>query len=449
MLHPPAPAPTEVADDLAPAGLLTRLAERNPALLDAAVQLHQEGKVPANSWLIDLDTIASNARLLSTEAARHGLSTYTMTKQFARNPMVTAVAQASGLGPVVAVDVQCAQIAHRYGLPVGHVGHLNQIQRAFTTAVLDYEPEMITVFSVEAARRISEAAVRAGRTVQLMMRPIADGDVYFEGQEGGFEEATILDDARRIADLPNVQIVGLTSFPCIRYNLGDPASSTPEANPNTATLRRVAEKLREAGFDIRQMNMPGNTSCETLPLLAREGATHVEPGHGLLGTTPNHLFDNSLPELPSYVFVSEISHHVKDRAYAFGGGLWSLLAGFLPDDGAGLRIDAMVGATPEEIRANVLRYIPQDQIIDYHAALVPGDRVQVGNTALFGFYTQMQMTRSFTVPVSGISRGEARVEGLFDVGANLLDATGTPLPLEEATSRVREVAARYAAQVGA
>ena len=440
-----APAPTEIGGGLAAAGLLTRLAQRNPALLDAAVRLHQDGQVPANSWLLDLDTIAGNARLLSAEAARHGLSTYTMTKQFSRNPMVTAVAQASGLGPIVAVDIQCAQIAHRYGLPVGHMGHLNQIQKAFTPAVLDYEPEVVTVFSVEAARRISEQAVHAGRTVSLMLRPVADGDVYFEGQEGGFEEATILEDAERIADLPNVEVMGLTSFPCIRYNLGDPESSTPVPNPNTATLRRVAEKLRAAGFDIRQMNMPGNTSCETLPLLAREGATHVEPGHGLLGTTPNHLFDNSLPELPSYVFVSEISHHVKDRAFAFGGGLWSLLAGFLAADGAELRITAMVGATPEEIRANVLRYVPQDQIIDYHAALEPGDGVRVGDTALLGFYTQMQMTRSFTVPVSGISRGEPHVEGVFDVGANLLDATGTPVPLEEATARVREVADRSAA----
>jgi predicted amino acid racemase len=441
-----APAPTEIGGGLAAAGLLTRLAQRNPALLDAAVQLHQDGQVPANSWLLDLDTIAANARLLSSEAARHGLNTYTMTKQFSRNPMVTAVAQASGLGPIVAVDIQCAQIAHRYGLPVGHMGHLNQIQKAFTSAVLDYEPEVVTVFTVEAARRISEQAVRAGRTVHLMMRPVADGDVYFEGQEGGFEEATILDEAQRIAELPNVEIMGLTSFPCIRYNLGDPGSSAPVANPNTATLRRVAENLRAAGFDIRQMNMPGNTSCETMPLLAGEGATHVEPGHGLLGTTPNHLFDNSLPELPSYVFVSEISHHVKDRAFAFGGGLWSLLAGFLAEGDAELRIDAMVGATPEEIRAKVLRYVPQDQIIDYHAALEPGGDVRVGDTALFGFYTQMQMTRSFTVPVSGISRGEPRVEGVFDVGANLLDVTGTPLPLEEATAQVREVAARYAAQ---
>jgi predicted amino acid racemase len=437
-----------LSDRLSEAGVLTRVADRNPGLLDAAVQLHQDGKVPANSWLIDLDTIAANARLLAASAARLGLSTYTMTKQYARNPMVTAVAQANGLGPVVAVDVQCAQIAHRYGIPVGHAGHLNQVPRAFTDAVLAYQPEIVTVFTVEAAERISAAAVRAGRTQQLMLRPVADGDIYFEGQEGGFEESGILEAARRIADLPNVKITGLTSFPCVRYNLGDAHKTVPVINPNAGTLRRVAALLRDDGFEITQLNMPGNTSTETLPILAEAGATHVEPGHGLLGTTPNHLFDNSLPEQPSYLYVSEISHHVKDRAYAFGGGLWSLLAGFLSEDGSGVRIDALVGSTPDEVRRNVLRYVPQDQIIDYHAALQPGGAARVGDTAVLGFYTQMQMNRSFVAAVSGISLGQPQVEGIFDVGVNLLDDLGQPYPVSETTARIAEVAARHADTAG-
>jgi predicted amino acid racemase len=438
-----------LSDQLAGTGLLARVAERNPGLLDAAVQLHQDGKVPANSWLIDLDTIATNARLLAASAARLGLSTYTMTKQYARNPMVTAVAQANGLGPVVAVDVQCAQMAHRYGIPVGHVGHLNQVPRACTDAVLAYRPEVVTVFTVEAAERISAAAVRAGRTQQLMLRPVADGDVFFEGQEGGFEESGILEAARRIADLPNVKIAGLTSFPCVRYNFGDAHQTVPVLNPNAGTLRRVAALLGDDGFEITQLNMPGNTSTQTLPILAEAGATHVEPGHGLLGTTPNHLFDNTLPEQPSYVYVSEISHHVKDRAYAFGGGLWSLLAGFLSQDRAESRIDAMAGATPDEARRNVLRYVPQDQIIDYHAALQPGGAVRVGDTAVLGFYTQMQMTRSFVTAVSGVSTGQPQVEGTFDVGVNMLDDMGRPYPVSETKARIADVAARHADTAGA
>jgi hypothetical protein len=147
--------------------------------------------------------------------------------------------------------------------------------------------------------------------------------------------------------------------------------------------------------------------------------------------------------------VSEISHHVKDRAYAFGGGLWSLLAGFLAEDGAELEIDALVGTTPEQVRANILRYVPQNQIIDYHAALQPGHGVKVGDTAVFGFYTQMQMNRSFVVPVSGIASGRPQVEGVFDVGVNLLDDSGTPIPVIDALARVRDISERYANPVGA
>ena len=44
---------------------LQRLIERNPRLLEAAIALHQQGRIPPNTWLIDLDAIAENARVLS------------------------------------------------------------------------------------------------------------------------------------------------------------------------------------------------------------------------------------------------------------------------------------------------------------------------------------------------------------------------------------------------
>ncbi len=76
-------------------------------------------------------------------------------------------------------------------------------------------------------------------------------------------------------------------------------------------------------IEIKQINAPGNTSSETLPVPAKKGATHVESGHGLLGTTPNHIFKPNLPERPTYVYLAEVSHFVDGEAYAFGGGLWS------------------------------------------------------------------------------------------------------------------------------
>lgn len=35
--------------------------KRNPALIKAAAELHQSGKIPANTYVIDLDTVLENA----------------------------------------------------------------------------------------------------------------------------------------------------------------------------------------------------------------------------------------------------------------------------------------------------------------------------------------------------------------------------------------------------
>lgn len=53
--------------------------------------------------------------------------------------------------------------------------------------------------------------------------------------------------------------------------------------------------------------------------LARDGATQVEPGHGLTGTTPLHAVAD-LAEEPAIAYVSEVSHLWNGKAYVFGGG---------------------------------------------------------------------------------------------------------------------------------
>ena len=105
---------------------LQRLTERNPQLMETAVSLHQSGRVLPNTWLIDLDTVVSNARALGNKASSLGLTTYLMSKQYSRNPYVSALALANGLHKIVAVDATCAMLAHRYGLPIGHMGHLTK-----------------------------------------------------------------------------------------------------------------------------------------------------------------------------------------------------------------------------------------------------------------------------------------------------------------------------------
>jgi predicted amino acid racemase len=400
---------------------LQRLIERNPRLLEAAVTLHQGGQIPPNTWIIDLDTIVENARVLAAEAKRLGLTTYLMSKQYGRNPYVSALALANGLNKIVAVDVTCSLMARRYGLPVGHMGHLNQIPRHMMPEMVAMRPDVITIYNIEHARWIDSAAADLGLTQDLLIRVHAPGDIFFDGQEGGFSEDEVPAVVKEISRLGHVRIVGVTSFPCVRYN--HRPDEKPDVTPNLHTILRAAATLRELGIEVKQINAPGNTSAMIVPLLAQYGATHVEPGHGLLGTTPNHAFNGTLPERPTYAYVTEISHHVGDRAYAYGGGLFH--DGYI----AGSEVGALVGSTWDEARDNGVEYL-QDikQIIDYHVELRPGNRCQVGDTALLGYRTQMQMTRSYIAPVSGLSGNrEVRLHYLFDHASTALDEHYDPV----------------------
>ncbi len=404
---------------------LQRLIERNPRLLEAAIELQQSGRIPPNTWVMDLDAIAENARILGAEAKRLGLATYVMSKEYSRNPYVSAVALANGLHKMVAVDVQCSLMARRYNLPVGHMGHLNQIPRHLVNDMVAMRPEVITIYNVEHARWIDAAAASQGLRQDVLIRVVAPGDIFFDGQEGGVLEQDLAEVTHAIGLLSHVRLAGVTSFPCVYYNPlpGDPGA---EPTPNFHTIIRAAATLRSLGVEVTQINAPGNTSSVTMPMLAANGATHVEPGHGLLGTTPNQVYRDDLPERPAYAWVTEISHHVGDRAYAFGGGLFSDIKRPAFQD------KALVGSSWTAAAGNLVDHV-QDvvQIIDYHAILHPGSRCRVGDSAVFGFRPQMQMTRSYIAPISGLSSTRAikdvTLHYLFDHAATALDEHYNPV----------------------
>lgn len=418
-----------------PEVFLNRLIERNPRLLEVAIELHQSGRVPPNTYVVDIDAIAENARALSAEAKRLHLTTYLMTKQHARNPYVTLFAMANGIGKAVAVDMSCVLLLHRYGIPVGHIGHLNQVPRSEVATAVAVRPDVITVYNVEHAQWIDAEAGRHGVTQDLLIRVYAPNDVFFAGQEGGFPESEVETAARAIGKLRHVRLVGVTAFPCVRYNT-DPAAPPIDLTPNFHTIVRAAALLRKLGFEITQINAPGNTSTMTMKTLAEAGATHVEPGHGLLGTTPNHAFLDGLPERPTYTYVSEISHHVGGRAYAYGGGLFQDI--YPP----GYRAKALVGSKWSEACDNAVDFHHEiSQIIDYHAVLEQGDRCKPGDSALFGFRVQMQMTRAYVAPVVGISSGHPHLDYLFDTANTALDGDFNPVSPAAVKERIESILA--------
>jgi len=85
---------------------LQPLLRRNPRFVEAAVEIHQAGRIPANSCVLDLDAIETNTAGLCRKARRLGLTVYAMTKQIGRAPRALAAMTAGGVDGYVAVDTR-------------------------------------------------------------------------------------------------------------------------------------------------------------------------------------------------------------------------------------------------------------------------------------------------------------------------------------------------------
>lgn len=385
------------------------LRRRNPDFVLAAQRLHRAGAIPANSTVIDLDAVEENARTIAAEAGRLGLRVFAMTKQVGRNSGFARAVMRGGIDRAVAVDMACALACHRAGLRTGHLGHLVQVPRAeaaHAAAVL--QPDYWTVFSHQKAAEASAAAVAAGREQAVMARVQTEGDIFYRGHEGGFASEGAVDAARAIGALPGLRFAGITSFPALLY---DHETRKVRPTPNLATLARTAEALRRAGHDQLEINAPGTTSTVTLAALAEAGATQVEPGNGLHGTTPLHAVED-LPEAPAVLYLTEVSHLHAGRAYCFGGGL------YIDPVFPAYDVQALVGPEPS-VDQSALRSveIPPPSAIDYYGMIDAsgGAAPAAGDTVVFGFRGQAFVTRAYCVGLRGVRSGTPRVDSVENI----------------------------------
>jgi predicted amino acid racemase len=392
------------------------LRRRNQPFVDAVVRLHRSGEIPAGAYAIDLDAVTRNAARLSAEGDRLGLEVFAMTKQASRGAPFMAALRGGGIDRIVAVDMQCALATERAGMGLAHVGHLVQIARADAAAVARMAPDNWTVFDAGKAAEVAAASQAAGRTQPILARIVGAGDRFYPGHEGGFEADDVLAVADSIDAAAGARFAGVTTFPAALF---DRASGTVRPTPNLATLEAAAGRLAAAGRDGVRVNAPGTTSVDTLAMLADAGATQVEPGHGLTGTTPPHAFAD-LPEEPAALFVSEISHQAGGRAFCFGGGLY-VDPVFEPYE-----MEALVAeAEGEDAQFPVAAEVPPPEAIDYYGMLTPPDgrRLAAGATVIFGFRIQAFVTRAPVVGVAGVGGGNPGVAGIWRQ-----DGTAVELP---------------------
>ena len=398
---------------------LRTLLQRNPGFVRAAVELHQAGVIPANSYVLDLDAIEANTAGLCSRARDLDLTVYAMTKQIGRAPAALDAIAAGGADGFVAVDMACARPIVRSGHGLGHLGHLVQVPRGEAAEAAGLAPDYWTVFSRNKADEAAAAARSRGRSQPLLVRVFDDGDEFYAGHEGGIPLSDLPSMIDHIASLDGATFAGLTTFPALLY---DGSSQSTRITPNMRTLARaaaVAHRHHGAPSQL-QLNAPGTTSSEVLRLLAEAGATQVEPGHGLSGTTPLHAV-RELPELPAVLYLSEIAHLHHGVPLCFGGGL------YIDPVFGDYQVRAVVADDPSEIATPPVPVdMPSPAAIDYYAKLVPAvERTfKEGSTVIFGFRVQAFVTRAFVACVAGVAQGKPRVAGVWN-------GFGDPVRFEE------------------
>jgi predicted amino acid racemase len=392
---------------------LELLKRKNANLIKAAVTMHQAGLIPPNTFVLDADRIVDNVSYIRREAAKWNLNLYFMLKQI-RNPQIADFILDRNRAETVCIDTKDAKVVWESGHKLGHVGHLVQTPNSEVREILLMQPEVMTVFSVAKARKISEEAGKLGREQALLLRVTNPSDMNYPSMEGGIQEAELESVAREIGKLPHARIVGVTNFPAMKHTNKEQA----EVTPNLGTSVRCAEKLRKLGFEITQVNAPGNSCTYSMEAYSKGGATHVEPGHGITGTTPFALAHDEMPEIPAMIYVTEVLHNHLGTAYLHGGGFyWEDRIAVPPD----FRNHALVGTDENNIlegEATFLGVAPAGQqvLIDYYGLLEPGAKpIDIGDTAIFGFRSQAFATRcANTALIRGCKTGNYTLMGVYD-----------------------------------
>lgn len=381
------------------------LQRQNPALIASTLRFWQQGRIAPDSWVIDVDQVLENGKQLLKTAQQYGISLYLMTKQVGRNPWLAEKLLALGYQGIVVVDYKEGRVMRRAGLPVSHQGHLVQIPSAQVAGVVEQGTEVITLFSLEKAREVSAAAVAAGRVQAVMLKVYSDSDFLYPGQESGFRLTELERVVGDIRQLPGITLTGLTHFPCLLWD-DDREKILP--TPNLRSLLAARDKLESLGVEIRQLNAPSATSCSSLPLLAEFGVTHAEPGHALTGTIPANQ-QGDQPEHIAMLWLSEVSHHFAGQSYCYGGGYYR----------RGHAKHALVFAPGSSIARQAQLNKVDDGSIDYYLPLE--GEFPIGSAAIFCFRTQIFVTRSDVVLITGIQSGNPEIVARYDSLGNILE----------------------------
>lgn len=377
---------------------LTQTIKRNPALVEEAFALHRKGLIGPDTYLIDADTLLSNAKRILEESRKYNIRLYFMLKQLGRNPYLGQKLAQMGYGGAVCVDYKEARVMMEAGIPIGNAGHLVQIPDAFMEQMVAYRPELLTVYSFDKIITINKACQKQGLKQDILLRVCGPEDAVYPGQTAGFLLSELPELIKKVKqECTCVCIKGVTSFPCFLYD-GEIGDILP--TNNLYTVKKAVEILAEEGLQAEVVNTPSATCTRTMELIKRWGGTCGEPGHGLTGTTPMHAA-HELEELPAVVYVSEISHNFRKQAYCYGGGHYRRS-----------HMEHVLVGTAFQTARQLSVIPPAPEAIDYHLGI--SEECQVGDTAVMAFRFQMFVCRSDVALIEGLQSKTPRLAGIYD-----------------------------------
>jgi len=261
---------------------------------------------------VDLDIMERNLRSLSDYCRKHGLKLRPHTKTH-KIPAIAKMQIASGCSGITVAKVGEAEVMASAGLeniliayPVVGLSKCERIARLAQQKTIS-----VSLDSIEAARGISEAATRAGSTVNLLV----EFDMGMRRCGVQTVEAW-LSVAQAIDKLPGVRLSGLMFYP------GHIWDALTDQGPALDNLSRVIEEIRakckQTGLNCEVVS-GGSTPTAYNSHLVR-GLTEIRPG--------TYVFNDMNETKAGYsqlsgcalkVQVTVVSKAVQGRAMIDGG----------------------------------------------------------------------------------------------------------------------------------
>ena len=377
---------------------LDSLIKRNKKLIEFTKNAFEKGLILPNSYVLDLDSIKENAKLIKKEADKYNIDVFQMTKQFGRNPIVAKAIKSVGIKKSACVDFQCGLVLNKAKIKIGNIGHLVQIPNNLINKILKLKPEVITVFSIEKINKISKEAKKLNINQDIILRVVDSKDTFYEGQHGGFDIKKLDLSIKKIKKISNVNIIGFTSFPSLLFN-GKKYLPTN----NLKTINKAIRIAKKNNLKIKHINSPSANSTSTIKLLKKFNTTHIEPGHALTGTMPsNSIFEE--PEIPSILYVSEISHKFNNKAFFFGGG-------YYPRS----HFDKVIVYLKNKKNYKIVNINKFDSnYIDYYLNFnIKNEKINVGDIVISSFRTQIFVTRSLVFVVEGLRTNKPKILEIY------------------------------------